>query len=394
MKNILLIGGTGVLSTAVTKEAIKQGFFITMINRGHKKEFIPKGVELIISDKTNTSYIKKQLEGRKFEAIIDFLCYNKKELEASFNLYSKYTEQYFFISSAAVYNNSIAGPCDEGHPKEQPLWSYSINKCRCEELLVELSSKTKTNYTIVRPMITYDNTRIPYGIVPFYGYHWTLVERIKNNKPIIIWNNGENRCNMLRVEDFAIGLVGLIGNEKAFNESFNICGDETPSFNEILTILGELVGHKVTTINIDPNFYADNYPERSEELLGGRSITTIIDNSKIKRVVPEFNQNISIKDGIKMTIESYRNNNYYKGIDWKFDAITDRTVSKWCKKNHISRKSIKTSFIDYLGTAKLADRIDYFMAFYGNSIIIKKCKQFDLFMRQKAYSLIKRRNIK
>ena len=34
---VLLIGGTGVLSSAITKKIIEQGFDITMINRGRRK---------------------------------------------------------------------------------------------------------------------------------------------------------------------------------------------------------------------------------------------------------------------------------------------------------------------------------------------------------------------
>ena len=68
-------------------------------------------------------------------------------------------------------------------------------------------AKTDVKYTVIRPCVTYGDTRIPYGISPQYGYHWTLAARILNNKPIIRWNGGINRCNMMRVEDFAVGAV-------------------------------------------------------------------------------------------------------------------------------------------------------------------------------------------
>ncbi|MBP3738466.1 MAG: NAD-dependent epimerase/dehydratase family protein [Muribaculaceae bacterium] len=394
MMNVLLIGGTGVLSTAVTTEALKRGINITMINRGNNRGRIPQETNLIVSDKSNTAYIRKQLEGKTFDAVIDFLCFNENELESSFNLYSKFTKQYFFISSAGVYNNSIPGPCKEDHPKVQPLWPYSINKWKCEQSLVKLSKESDTHYTIIRPMITYDNTRIPYGIAPFYGYHWTLVERILHNKPIITWNNGENRCNMMRVEDFATALVGLIGNANAFDEVFNICGDETPSFKEVLDIVGGLVHRQVATINIDSQFYAKEYPGRAGEILGGRAITTIIDNSKLKQVVPDFKQRISIGEGIEMTLDAYKANNYFKGIDWEFEATTDKTIYKWCKLNHIDMNDFNVSFINYFGSATLKNRLDYYMMIHGDSFLIKKWKDFELWLRQTAYKHLKKKGVK
>ena len=70
--NILIIGGTGVLSSAVTSEALKKGLTVTMINRGHRT--IPEGVELIKADMNDHELIKEKLAGRQFDAVMDFLC--------------------------------------------------------------------------------------------------------------------------------------------------------------------------------------------------------------------------------------------------------------------------------------------------------------------------------
>lgn len=103
--NILIIGGTGVISTAVTKEALSRGYSITMINRGHNLKVIPKGdVKVIISDKKNYKYLEKKLGNIVFDAVVDFIIYDKINLIESFNFYSKYAKQYIFISSCGVYD--------------------------------------------------------------------------------------------------------------------------------------------------------------------------------------------------------------------------------------------------------------------------------------------------
>ena len=232
--NVLIIGGTGVLSSAVTNEALRQGFKVTMINRGSRSNLIPDNVEFLKSDKNDLKKIRHLLGERRFDAVMDYLCYSDDEVADSFNFYSHYTKQYFFISSCAVYNTTLGEVCREDSPKILPIWSYSVNKWASEKHLEILAKKSDTNYTIIRPCVTYGDTRIPYGISPKYGYHWTLVSRILNEKPIIRWNGGVNRCNMTRVEDFAVGVVGLIGNRGAYNEAFNICGDETPSLMKYL----------------------------------------------------------------------------------------------------------------------------------------------------------------
>ena len=131
--NVLIIGGTGVLSSAVTSEALRQGMAVTMINRGNRR--IPEGVELIKSDKDDSDTIARHLEGRTFDAVMDYLCYTDSQTEKSVQFYKKYTKQYFYISSCAVYNTELlAGKmADEDSPKVLPIWKYSVDKWASEQ---------------------------------------------------------------------------------------------------------------------------------------------------------------------------------------------------------------------------------------------------------------------
>lgn len=369
--HILIIGGTGVLSTAVTAEALKQGIKITMINRGNHP--IPHGVEHIKANKDDLTIIAERLKGRKFDAVMDYLCFNDAQTEQSVNFYSTFTKQYFYISSCAIYDTrAMKGePCEEDSPKVLPMWKYSVDKWESEKKISMMFRNINAYYTIIRPCVTYGDTRIPYGISPRYGYHWTLCARILAGKPIIKWNNGVNRCNMTRVEDFAVGVVGLIGNPMAYNEAFNVCGDETPSFNEVLNAMSEILGKEAVTVGMSSEEYATEIPSRAGELLGGRSIDAINSNKKIKEIVPSFRQTYSLHQGLKKTIDAYKQQNYQYGIDWIFDADTDRIIKKWCKKQGIDRKQYNLGFVDYLGSATLHDRMIYWREFHKDNCFVR-----------------------
>lgn len=369
--NILIIGGTGVLSSAVTVEAQRQGLYVTMINRGNRN--IPQGAELIKADKNDFELIASELKGRHFDAVMDFLCYTDKQTEASARFYSAYTRQYFYVSSCAVYDTaSLNGQMAvEESKKVLPVWKYSVDKWASEQKLISLFTDTDVNYTIIRPCVTYGDTRIPYGIMPPYGYHWTLCARILSEKPIITWNGGFNRCNMTRVEDFAVGVVGLIGNPKAYNEAFNVCGDEAPSFNDVLEELSRIFDKKIIKVDVSSDFYAKECPTKAGEILGGRSLDTINSNEKIKSVVPSFSQKVSLHEGLVKTIEAYKKLNYQKGIDWRFDAETDRIISKWCGIHKEDKSKYNLGFVDYLGTATPANKMTYWLEFHRNNLFIK-----------------------
>lgn len=385
MKKILIVGGTGVISTEVTKEALRQGVDVYIVNRGNRKNLIPRSIKLIKSDKDDYDNIASSIGCLSFDAVIDFLCFTKEQIERSFLFYKNYTKQYFFISTCCVYDAFQGIINDEESPKVTPVWKYSVDKWAAEKTLVHLAELSNVNYTIIRPCVTYGNTRFPYGISPKYGYHWTLVARILNEKPIITWNGGTNRCNMMRVEDFAVALINLIGNTMAYNQAFNICGDETPTFMNVLEELSELVGKQVITVDIDPNFYASHLQEKSGEILGGRAVDSLNSNSKVKAAVPSFKQRLFLKEGMRNTYEAYKNNDYLQGIDWDFDGNTDRVIYNWCKYKGIDHRLYRLHFVDYLNKNSKKDLIEYLFARYRDSVIIKGLKNLKRVMKVKTH---------
>lgn len=362
-KSLLIIGGTGVLSTAVVSEALRQGLKVTIINRGNRMNIIPHGVELIKSDVHDRPKVESLLVNRHFDTVIDFICFNKKQIEYSFDLFKNYASQYVFISSACVYDTTIPGLKDEDSPKVLKDWNYSVNKWDCEEYLKKKGEEANIPYTIVRPCITYDNTRIPYGIVPPYGYHWTFVSRILCDKPIITWDLGKARWNMMRVEDFAVGVCSIIGNKAAFGEVFNISGDVAYSWEDVLCTLEDILKKKITRVDIPSSVYRNLDKENSGRICG-RSMDLIVSNAKIKGLCPQFGTKIGLREGLEMTLESYKSHNYQKGIDWKYDANVDRIIRQWCTKNKIEIDTHMVSYMDYLGNATFCNRIEYWLTYH------------------------------
>lgn len=371
-KNILIVGGTGVISYAVVQEAIKQGLNVTCINRGKSKnQKLPENVNIITADYKQREIIEQKLKGCYFDAIIDILCYTEKDIEYSVSLFKDKCEQYIFFSSCAVYNKGKGDyECTEDSKLINPIWKYSVDKVKCEKKLIELAKQYKFTYTIVRPAITYGNTRIPYGIMPSYGYHGTIIQRLLNKKPIILWDNGEAYSTITRVEDFAVGLVGLLGNPKAYNQAFHIVGDERYKWKDVVMTLAEILNVEPVFFNLTKEQYALEIPERKGEILGGRGISQLLDNTKLKNAVEGFKTTISLKDGLQLTVKYYQDHNYLNGIDWRFDANTDRIISKYSKQQGNISVTSNLKFIDYLKNATLKDRIKYTLEFYkGNRCV-------------------------
>jgi len=242
---VLLIGGTGVLSTDIMRLSLDKGHQVYILNRGNRKQLVPNEVICLKADINKSNEVIHAIDPFKFDVVVDFLCFNKKELLNHVEIFEDKCKQFVFISSATAYfkkteNETIT----EKTPIGNPNWNYALNKSECEALLKEKCSLNGMKYTIVRPYVTYGDTRIPFAIIPNYGWHWTFVARILNRKPIVVWDKGEAICTLTHTTDFAKGVVGLFGNEKGFNEDFHITCDERHKWRDVAEIIGEIVDRK------------------------------------------------------------------------------------------------------------------------------------------------------
>lgn len=345
MPKILIIGGSGILSSAVVDACIEKGYDVTMMNRGNNSAYTNHNAKLIICDARNEDDVRRKTKDLHFDVVIDFIVYNLEQLKRSLSLFGHIANQYIFISSAQVYNTSIQKEHTESDETPQKLWKYSVNKDICEHYLREYCASEHIDYTIIRPGVNYDNRRIPYGMYPPIGMHWTMVARILAGKPIITWNNGDNKLNLTRVEDFAHGVVGLLGNKKAYNESFNVVGDFVYTWKQVLEVLGKLLNVDIKTVDIPVEVYAQELiGEDREMLLGGRACDLVCSNAKLKSLVPDYHSTIDLEEGMRMTLDWYRANDFYHGFDYVWDAEQDRIISKYKRtKDGIGYKSYHTS---------------------------------------------------
>lgn len=355
---ILLIGGTGVLSSAVAKASVYAGHCVSSITRGRR---MPEpGVEAFICDCRDYQALNKILGRRSFDVVVDFLSFNARQVEDAYRYFSRISSQYIFISSAFVYDFTVGGVFHEKSPRRFNAWKYSIGKADAEDKLLAMQNDD-CRVTIVRPMVTYGDTRIPYGLAPRHGYAWTLVARIKAGKPIPIWNGGQNRCTIMRTDEFAVGIVGLIGNKRAYGETFNICGDETPRWLDVLNGVARYAKCSLRTVDLPVEYISRNYPEKCEEIYG-RSVDAIVDNSKIKQVVPQFKQSVFIEEGVARTLKSYEDHAYKAGIDWDYDGFCDKLIVG---------AGLNARFVDYLGDATFRDKYTYWQSRYNGTLTQK-----------------------
>jgi nucleoside-diphosphate-sugar epimerase len=325
---VLFIGGTGNISSAVSRLAVDRGINLYHLNRGNRKVNIP-GVTTIIGDIANPTALQDELFKHHWDVVVNWIAFNEKDITRDINLFKGKTDQYIFISSASVYQSPPSHPIiTESTPLYNPYWEYSRNKIQCEEHLNQAYQTDDFPMTIVRPSYTYE-TVIPVAIGGFEEY--TIVDRILKGQKIIVHGDGTSLWTNTHSEDFAKGFIGLLGNIQALGHAFHITSDEILTWNQIYTILAEAIGKPANIIHIPSDFICKLDPSYTGGLLGDKAASVIFDNTKIKRFVPEFKATIPFREGICRTLAWFDANPEKKIIKDSTNDTMDRIIRSFEK---------------------------------------------------------------
>ena len=323
----LIIGGTGIISSAIVRLLIERKWEVYVLNRGTKK--LPDGAIQITADINDEEAVKEKLGNMHFDTVCEFIGFVPERIERDYRLFHDITNQYIYISSASAYHKPARNYIiTEGTTLANPHWEYSRNKIACEELLMKLYRENKFPVTIVRPSHTYDENHIPLGVHGKNGF-WQVIERIRNEKPVIIQGDGTSLWTLTFNTDFAVGFVGLMGNPHTIGEAFQITSDESLSWNQIYETIADALGVKLHPYHISSDFLAEIGEEYDFEgsLTGDKSVTVVFDNSKLKKAVPEFNPTVSFSQGVRIALDNILAHKELQIEDAEFDSWCDNVIS-------------------------------------------------------------------
>ena len=326
---ILLIGGTGTISSAITRQLAAAGHDLWLLNRGTRRNEVPQGVKQVIVDIDDTEEVLRQLGDAQFDAVCEFIGFLPSQVERDIRLFRGRTRQYVYISSASAYNKPARSHIiTEGTTLANPHWEYSRNKIACEELLMREYRDNGFPATIVRPSHTYCERAVPVSVHGPKG-SWPVLRRMLDGKPVIIQGDGSSLWTLTWNEDFARGFIGLLGNPKAIGEAFQIMSDESLTWTQIYECVGNALHVTVKPYYVASEFLAAVAPKEWDfegNLLGDKSVTVVFDCTKLKRAVPGFQAVTRFDQGVRRCVEYLLAHPEMQVEDPEFDRWCDRVI--------------------------------------------------------------------
>lgn len=251
MQKVLLIAGGGTLGTYVTEELVERGVKVDVICL---EDYKSNDMVTYYREKVNFDYISKFLEGKQYDAIVDFLHYIQlEEYEKVYNLYSGHTPQIVYLSSYRVY-------ADKDHPitEESATWldvekdkefeeteNYAMPKLRCESFL---KSQPKKNWTIVRPVISFSDKR--FDLFMYTGS--MIISKAKNKEKIYLPQEVKNTIAGIDWAGNTGRLMGkLLMNEKALGQAYTISTAQNITWGELADIYTDCFNIEVAWVSME-----------------------------------------------------------------------------------------------------------------------------------------------
>ncbi len=328
---ILFIGGTGIISSACSNLTVARGHELFLLNRSASKKMPAPEAATVLQGNVHTeeARLAKLLAGHRFDAVVDYIAYTVDDIERDLRLFRGKTDQFVFISSASAYQKPVRNYIiTERTPLENPYWDYSRNKIACEDRLIFAYLEEGFPVTIIRPSHTYGPTQIPFGVSSWL-HPWTVIDRMKRRQKVIVPGDGTSLWVLTWNADFAKGLVGLLGNEKAIGEAFQITSDEVLSWDQIYLEAYRALGLEPNVIHIASDLIAAYHPPSLGSLIGDKSNSVVFDNSKIKRFVHDYSCDVGWAVGVRRSLAWFEAHPEFQTIDDEMNSVWDQIISSY-----------------------------------------------------------------
>ncbi len=262
---VLIIGGTGLISTAVTARLLAHGHEVCLFTRGQRPDGFGDRVRRLKGDRNDSPSLEAALKGERPDAVVDMVAMKPEQARVCVDSLKGGKTHYLCISTVCVYGGPLSAiPAGEDHPRHY-VTAYGEGKTRIEELLDRAWRAGDLRTTVFRPSYTYG----PGGLFDsIWGRDAFLVDRIRRRKPLIVPGDGMTLWHPGFVEDVGEAVALSVGRASAFGKVYNANGPRIMTHDEYFRTLAEGLGvGEVELVHVPTDWLMAALPEDQTRFL-------------------------------------------------------------------------------------------------------------------------------
>lgn len=323
---VLIIGGTGLISTAITRQLLERGDDVTLYTRGQSPTRFEGHVERITGDRTDHAAFEARMrDAGSFDCVIDMVGYEAEDASSLVRAFGGRTGHVIFCSTVDVYAKPASTyPVRVDEPR-RPLTAYAAKKVLCEDILLDAHRRGDFPISILRCTYTYgEGAR---GVIHSLGFRTTFLDRLRRGQPVIVQGNGTSLWNPCHIDDVARGFLKAAGNAKTFGRAYNVTGEEAVTWNQLTAMIAEAMGApQPEIVHIPTDLLAQLAPRRAQLSVENIQYPNVHDTSSAHTDF-DFQYTIPIVEGMRRTIRWLDAND--KIEDSAADPFYDHLIDAW-----------------------------------------------------------------
>lgn len=310
---VLVIGGTGLLSTAIVERLLSEGHTPVLFNRGQSPSRLRQPVETVHGDRTDFQAFARTIKNLQFDAVIDMITFDAATATHAVQVFAGRVKHYVFCSTVCVYGGILHKiPANESEP-HKPSGDYGRGKSEAEAVFLRAHTESGFPVTMMRPAHCYGEGG---ALLSIFGYDPTLVPRIRNQRPILVAGDGFGLWHPVYIGDIAKGFVGCLGRAQTIGKAYNIVGDEVLDWRTFHEIQGKALGKQVEIACMTTEqILAVLPPETGWMLKEIFQYHAAFTNDRLKSDVPEFTDLLSYEEGVRRTVAWLDGNNGHAPLE-------------------------------------------------------------------------------
>lgn len=297
---VLIIGGTGLISTGIAKHLLVRGAEITMLNRAKRSVYSNQ----ITVDRDDFPAFEHTVAGQTFDVVIDMICFRPEQAQSDIRAFGGRCGHFIFCSTVCTYGVKVPSNVlvDETFPQE-PISEYGRNKVACERLFMQAHEKKQMPVTIIRPSHTYGPGLPLIDNIEADPVAW---DRVEQGLPILCAGDGLGLWNSTHRDDCGKAFAYAAMNPKTFGESYNATRDTVLTWREYLRQVASAIGKPARVLFMPAGWIIGHDPKRFKLLQEITQFHGAYSSAKAKRDIPEFRCEIELPDGAKQTLADAR----------------------------------------------------------------------------------------
>ena len=324
---VLVLGGTGVISRAIVNQLLTANHDVTIFNRGNKKLPFVDRVELIKGDRLNRDEFEASMQKRKFDAVIDMICFNAADARSTVAAFRDNVGQMIICSSIAAYKRPYKSvPTVESAEElfDDPVFSYAFDKAEVERYLNSVIQDESLPITIIRPSLTFGPGAVNIGVL---RQNFGIVDRIRKDKPLVMFGDGSTSFSFTFVDDLAKGFSGVLGNKETFGQAYHITSEERTIWEDLYLEIGKIVNKEPRIVHIPAELLYKAAPNLCGHLFFEKTYAGLFDNSKIRSVLPDYKAELTLNEGMRIIVDWWERE--ANVIDPEKEVLEDKLVGMY-----------------------------------------------------------------